>query len=523
MEKRGSSVAVTGEQQELLESNRAFKGKPLEKIGRYLDAADVARTKLAADPENALVRSDYNFAVGRIIEVIGEEKLEPWEQPLICPSGRGDSWSLTLPPPDPRPEYHPRNFEMSPADRLEFKGELVGERMVKQGLGAPTVVVGKDIDFTKIDQFAQGKQVFYGLTGVADFEGSGVTLRMLDPLNQENVLFDGHEYPLAGDFQAPLALGLAELDMKKKELKGFFKPDELLTSARLARLQPYDPEKIPVVCIHGLGNSPATWMPVIDFLRNDPVVRENYQFWFFSYPTGIAYPMMTAVLRHQLDQFNERYPDHKDIVVIGHSMGGMIARLLISENGTQLWDAYYDRPPEEIPFSDWTRMVMKRTLIFEPQEDIGRVIFASASHRGSDDASGFLGKLGAKAIGDPINDHNVNEEALRYVRPEIGQNGQKHLPNSIEVLNPENRFLKLVDQLPLKSDVPFHSIIGDRGKGGNLDKTKPQSSDGIVPYWSSHLDGAESELIIPSGHWSHLHPMGMAEIKRILILHAAAP
>jgi len=376
------------------------------------------------------------------------------------------------------------------------------------------------MDFTKIDQFAQGKQVYYGLTAVIEFDGADATVRLLDPLSQENVHYDGLDYPLAGDFQAPLALGLAELDAKKMELEGFFKPDQLLSAARLARLQPYDPDKIPVVCIHGLGNSPATWMPVIDFLRSDAAIREKYQFWFFAYPTGIPYPMMAAVLRHQLDRFNERYPDHKDLVVIGHSMGGMIARLLISDNGTQLWDYYYEQPPEEFPFSEWTRMVMSRTLIFEPRDDIGRVIFASASHLGSEDATSFLGKLGAKVIGDPIQDQQVNEEAIKFVRPELKVTEMKHLPNSLEVLDPENRFLELMDTVPFAEGIPFHSIIGDRGKGGNLDRIKPESSDGIVPYWSSHLDGAESELIIPSGHWSHLHPMGMAEIKRILLLHA---
>ena len=162
---------------------------------------------------------------------------------------------------------------------------------------------------------------------------------------------------------------------------------------------------------------------------------------------------------------------------------------------------------------------MSKTFIFEPRPDISRVIFASASHRGSDDSTSFLGKLGVKIIGNPISDADINREAIKYARPEVKTEGQKHLPNSIDVLNPDELFLKLVDELPLKANVPFHSIIGDRGKGGNLDRIKPQSSDGLVPYWSSHLEGAETELIIPSEHWSHLHPLGMAEIKRILLYH----
>ena len=139
---------------------------------------------------------------------------------------------------------------------------------------------------------------------------------------------DGRTYPLAADFTAPIALALAELEPRKKELGRLFKPDDIRVQARLARLQPYDPKKIPILCMHGLGDSQATWAPMIESLRADPVIRENYQIWFFSYPTGYPYPLSAAILRKQMDAINARYPDHKKIVVIGHSMGGMITRTL---------------------------------------------------------------------------------------------------------------------------------------------------------------------------------------------------
>ncbi len=100
----------------------------------------------------------------------------------------------------------------------------------------------------------------------------------------------GQTYPLAANFTAPIALALAELKPRKKELGGLFKPDEFATGARLARLQPYDPKKIPILCIHGLGDSQATWAPMIESLRADPVIRPNYQVWFFSYASGNPYP-----------------------------------------------------------------------------------------------------------------------------------------------------------------------------------------------------------------------------------------
>jgi pimeloyl-ACP methyl ester carboxylesterase len=493
--------------------------QPLKRFGLLLDATNAARLKLAKDPSNSIALSDYNFAIARIVEIIASENLAPWEAPVLSRSATSDGWSLTLPAPDSRPEYHPSNFKIMPSDRYEFKGKLVGTRNIKQGLGAPVIVVGKDIDFTKYDRFAQGKQVFYGLTAVIHFDGAKCELRLIDPLERETVNLDGHSYPLGADFQAPLALSLAELDVEKRELRGLFKPDQYVDNARLARLQPYNPDKIPVLFIHGLGNSPATWAPLIDFLRGDARIRQRFQFWFYSYPSGLPYPLSAAILRQQLDQIRDRYPDHKDMVIVGHSMGAMISRLMITDSGMTLWDAIYDVPPAELPVHWETRRVLKDALIFKAQSNISRVVYASASHRGSDDATNFLGRLGAKVIGKPIAEDRINDEAVASARPDL-RSGRRHIPNSIDLLDPNSRFLKAVDTLSPRPGIPYHSLIGDRGKGGNLGRTKPVSTDGIVPYWSSHIEGAASELIIPSEHWSILHPQGMAEIKRILILHA---
>ncbi len=517
-----SDITHTAGQRELARTLKGLSGQPLVKLGLLLDQADAARVKLAADPLNTLVQSDYNFAVARIMETIGEGKLAPWAAPLVCPSSSGEAWHLSLVAPDPRPEYQPGNFEIHPADRYHFKGKLVGERILKQGLGAPIVVIGKDLDFTKYDQFAQGKQVFYGLTATVNFKERDCAIVMRDPLDDETVPFDGNVYPLAADFQSPLALALAELDPKKREIAGMFKPGKFENSARLARLQRYNPDKIPVICIHGLGNSPSTWAPAIDFLRSDPEIREHFQFWFYSYPTGLPIPLSAAILRTQMDQMKERYPDHKDFVVIGHSLGGNITRLLTTDAGTALWDTYFAKPPEEIPFSPETRDILTRSLIFNARSDIARAIFASASLRGSEVASKFVGRLGSRIIGNPIAEKVIGEEALEHMRPERRVKKRNHLPNSVDMLDPENSFLPALNQLPIRPGLPYHSIIGDQGKGGNLDHTKPESSDGIVPYWSSHLEGAQSEIIIPSGHWSIHHSLGMAEIKRILLLHARA-
>ncbi|MFV1995381.1 MAG: esterase/lipase family protein [Verrucomicrobiales bacterium] len=496
---------------------KPLRGQPLARLGRCLDAANAARLQLAADPENSRPRSDYNFAVARIVETIEDAKLTPWEGPLSCKSAGPGNWSFSLKPPDPRPEYHPWNFHFLAADRYTFKGKLVSDHQATDGLGAPMIVIGKDMDFTKSDPFAQGKNIYYGFTAIILFDDRRCKLVAIDPLEQGTVSLDKHRYLLASDFQAPLALAMAQSSPRKMGLSKMFKPDKYEHSARLARLQVYNPDKIPVIFIHGLGDSQATWTPMIDFLRHDQTLRDRYQFWIFSYPTGLPYALPAASLRRQLDRMKDRYPNHKNVVIVAHSLGGNIARLFLSDSGMTLWDTYFDRPPEEIPFHDETRRLVVEMLIFKARSDVSRIIFASASLRGSNSATGFWGRLGAKLIGNPIAEETATGEALTYVRPEIRALGRKHLPNSIDLLDPESLFLKTVNNLPIKSGIPYHSIIGDRGKGGNLDHTKPVSTDGIVPYWSSHLDGALSERIIPSEHWSILHPLGMEEVKRILL------
>ncbi|QIF03628.1 alpha/beta fold hydrolase [Roseimicrobium sp. ORNL1] len=492
--------------------------EPLAQLGAYLDATAAASAVLAKQPGDTQARADYNFAVARIFEIISDAGLEPWKAPVRCP-GASQEWNLSF-KTDPRPDHNPANYSLVSPDRYRFKGKLVVQQDDKAGLGASLIARSKVPDATQIDPFAQGKHIYYGVTGLADVKGNNATLTLYDPLSVENVSMDGHTYPLAANFTAPIALALAELKPRKRELGGLFKPDEFATGPRLARLQPYDPKKIPILCIHGLGDSQATWAPMIESLRSDPVIRENYQIWFFSYASGYPYPASAAFLRQKMDLINARYPDHKKIVVLGHSMGGMISRTLMTDSGMKLWYAIYDKSPEETPFeNEETRKLMTDALIFKHRPEISRVTFLSPSHRGADMATNFFGRLGSKLIGGPKNLLKGDTSALAVAKPNSRGAHLKKMPNSIDFLDPENRFVVALAELPLAPGIPFHSILGDRGKGGNKDRTKPVSSDGIVPYWSSHLDGAESEVIIPSGHWTNQHPQGIAEVRRILYQH----
>ena len=512
-------MTSTAAQIELLQSIAPIGSASPVCLGHLLAAADTARKKLANNPGDVIALSDYNFAVARIVGTIDDSKLDTWGRPISCGLDTSGVWTLRSKATDIRSVRIAKTFRFVPADRFRFKGKLVGNRTIKQGLGAPLVVVGKDNVLDHVDSDAPNEDVFYGLTAIIEFDGQDCTLDFLDPLENETVRFDGNTYPLRADFQAPLALSLVERDPTLERLDGFFSSPEEVKTARLTRLQPYDSKKIPVIFIHGLGDTSAIWIPLIDYLRTDEEIRDRYQFWSFRYPSGIPYPLAAAILRSELDRFREIYPSHKDSVVIGHSMGGMIARLLVSESGTKLWDALYDTQPEDMDLPATEIARLRRALIFEPRPDISRVIYASASHRGADLAEGPIGRLGALLIGDPGADEYVSKESVTYLRPEVRPKGRKHLPNSVDLLAPDATVLLVGDTLPSRKGLKFNSLIGDQGLGGHLDHTKPNSTDGVVPYWSSHLPGAESELVIPSKHWSILHPLGKTEILRILLSH----
>jgi pimeloyl-ACP methyl ester carboxylesterase len=494
------------------------KDKPLEQLGGWLDAANAARLKLAANPENKAALGDYNFAVARVMDILAGQRLTPWDKGVVCPSGTNGAWNLRL-----RSPWRQRDFarwQFTPVDRYDFRRILRGDRMAKPGLGAPLVVTADDPDYVRDEATAGRQRVFYGLTAVIRFKGRDSEVVLLDPLENDTVALGESIFPLAGDHQGPLALSLTELDPEKRKGRGIFQPKDPEPAVRLARLEQFNPNKIPVLFIHGLGGRTADWEPLLEYLRADPRIRRNYQFWFFNYSSLQPYAASAALLRKQLAAIRKRHPEAKEIVVVGHSMGGMIGRLLLTDSRRTLWDAYFGKPPGEIPFSEMTRKIMTESLIFKPVPGISRVIFASPCHRGSEMAQTFFGRLLASLLGNRIGDGHVYREAFSLVRPVARSLGRNLLPgSSIDLLAPDNLFIATVDSLPIKRGVPFHSLMGDRGLGGFLDHRKPTSSDGVVPYWSSHLSGAQSEKVVPSGHWSHLHPLGMAEIKRILVEH----
>jgi pimeloyl-ACP methyl ester carboxylesterase len=503
---------LTNAEATIVKAIQLDRSNPLAALSEYMSAAETALRQFERNPRDENARNDYNFAVARIIAVIGDQKLDPWTQPLRIPAASGD-FVLTH-KPDPRPLWNPTLYRFTPADQFDVHGIYVTERTTRDGIGAPLVAVGREANQDARANFSLPR-TYYGVTAIARFEGRRCVLSFEDPLAEETVQVDGHTYPLAADFTVPLAVMLASTNPKKIELARLLNPAKYAETAQISRLQPYDPNKAVVLVVHGLMDSPATWTPMLNTLRGDPNIRRYYQFWFYSYPSGYPYPYSASILRRELDAVEKRFPLRKPMVVIGHSMGGCISRLLITDTGDKLWMKLFNKPPEQVPLTPEAREIFTESLIFHHRPEIGRVIFISAPLRGSDLASNWAGRIGSSLVRAPSSLLSAGNSAIKITTFHSDDLKLKRMPNSVDTLAPNNRFVKAINTIPITAGIPYHTIMGDRGKGD-----APNSSDGIVPYWSSHMAGAKSELIVPSAHSAHQNPQAIDEVRRILILNA---
>jgi pimeloyl-ACP methyl ester carboxylesterase len=369
------------------------------------------------------------------------------------------------------------------------------------------------------DDFTMPK-LYYGVTALIHFEKRQAEISYEDPLATERVTVVGHSFPLAADFTAPIAMLLAQQNPRRLEISGLLHPDDQAGSTRIVRSRPYDPDKTVVLIIHGLKDSPATWVPMLNRLQADEELRRKYQVWFYSYPSGYPYPHSAAILRREFDAIERRFPLRKKMVVIGHSMGGCIARLLITDTGDKLWREIFKTPPAETPLPAGSKAQLREDLIFQHRPEIGRVVFIAAPLRGSELARTWVGRVGSSLVKLPSTMVNTGTEAVRAISFHRDELRMDRAPNSVDFLTPNNRFVRAIQTIPVTPGIPHHVICGDRGKGGHRDKTKPVMTDGVVPYWSSHMDTAESELVVPSGHSAHQNAQAIAEVERILKLQA---
>ncbi len=369
----------------------------------------------------------------------------------------------------------------------------------REGIGLP--VVGKVTPGRMADPNAPPSGYAIAATAlvVPDQDGR-LNLIFADPQRLEVVRVFQQELPTAMDLEAPLEAAKSMGPRFGEGLRYLLRADRFGDRSQLIFLKPFDSAKTPVVLIHGLKSTPRMWKPVVKRLLASKEIRERYQFWFFYYPTGQPVPLSGLQLGEALREAALRHRLKKPFILIGHSMGGIVARIQVSRISPD--DAEEVVPQiAKLPVGSNAR----RAIVFEPRRDVARVIFINTPHRGSGIALGTLGALTVRLIRLPRSVVAELEEFADFLIP----GGRGRLPTSIHGLSPRSRFLRILDRFP--PTAPSHSIIGDRGQRDTL-----RSSDGVVPSSSSHVAFAESELLIPTGHGGFGHPKALAEIIRIL-------
>ena len=456
-------------------------------------------------------------------------------QALRLPSGDGGAFTLSV----VHTGFPWRPEEFGPLLACDdYQVEGLANQHHAYGLGVPLIVV-RDPAAPPPEHNYYPKRVSFPATAFFRFDGGLAELgarrtgrlELYNPLTVQAVEVRGRTVPLETDLTTPLAYFLADANLETAAYVGFLRGDSLQGRYGVHMLEPYQPGKIPVVLVHGLLSSPLTWMPAFNDLRADPALRDRFQFWFYFYPTGDPYLATAADLRRDLEKLRaDLDPDHRDaaldrMVLVGHSMGGLISKLLTVDSGDDFWRVVSGRPFGDLTLRPETRDELHRIFFFNREPFVKRVIFLGTPHHGSSLSPSPLGRLGdelvrlPKGLMDAVKDaaaENPGQPVLRNFHS---------LPTSVDLLAPGEPSLELLASRPCPPGVHYHSVVGIVPPGRALEAAADRplrAGRRRRALQEHHLDDAESELIVPADHFHiHQHPLSILEMRRILLEHAA--
>lgn len=423
-------------------------------------------------------------------------------------------------PPGFRVAFHPGGpgiFAPQYFDRLEpaahYKVDGLKHHRV-DGIGTPMVGYRENRGRDTIEKWYPPEGITRAVTAVAVPGASGkVEVRLIDRMHAETATISGKRQTLAGDFTVPFTTLLEKT--APLQLSGF-------TSMILSKsdrepgfvlMEPYDPSRTPLILIHGLFSTPLAWAELTNELWAEPAVRRRYQIWHYLYPTNAPALYSARIMRGKLDELRGVLdPDGNDpamrrSVVIGHSMGGLLAKSLAVAPRDAFWDAVFTRPFDSLDLTPAERATLQEAFHWKPRGNVDRIIFCSVPFRGSRIASSWIGKLGSSLIAPNSQFEDFFSE-VENKNPGIFQPYYAALGNgkitSVMTLSPGQRSMEIFDRLPLTESTSAHIITG--------------SMDFVVHRSSATVAGAESNIEVPAGHGSFHHPKAIEEIIRILKL-----
>ena len=414
--------------------------------------------------------------------------------------------------------------EFIPADNLRVNG--FSSRRRDAGVGVPLIAVREGEELTQSVAAHMPPRLNLAATaflrvegGLADLErGATATLELYAAFDVPTVDVGGQPVPLETDLTAPLARQLEGGRVWAFEFGSYLSASSYKNMTGMWMLQPYQRGKIPVVFVHGMVSSPARWAEMFNQLNADPELRARYQFWFFSYTSGNPIIYSGSLLRDSLTEMVQTLdPDGsdaslRDMVVIGHSQGGILTRLQAVASGDAYWKNFESSgfPLEKLSSED--RDFLRKLAVFQPHPSVKRVIFVSTPQKKAIVATGWLGRIFRSFASAPSALFDKMTSVGRS--PDLLDLLTKKTPTSVDNMASDNQFVLTLASLPVAPGIHSHSIIAVKGDG-----PPDELDDGAVAYQSAHIEPVDSEFIVRAGHSCQDNPFVIEEVHRILLLH----
>jgi hypothetical protein len=525
----------------LLDGLRQERWRRGHSIDRFLDAVayahdylfepELASGRHPSDPRFRLACEIYNGGLERLIKAVqSKDPIDP--QGVIHLKVHGEEQVLQM---------ILRDSPWTPSDvhklilASDFEVSGLATSYNQYGLGVP--LIGVRVTDPKKEERSPQERFFpdemaFPLTAFlapnsrlrdpteAVDDARRCTLQLIDPVIYRSIGREPNVIALETDLTTPLAYMWSHTDLERYRWAGLLRPEQGLKRANLLMVRPYEKGKIPVVMVHGLISSPLAWIPMLSELQRDPVLQKKYQFMLYMYPTGVPIPIAAAGLRDTLSQAKMMFnPDGRDpafdrMVLLGHSMGGLLSHLMVVSSGDQLWRLNSDRSFDDIIGPQKVLDELRNLLFFEPLPFVSRVVFLATPHRGSDLSRGVVGRVSAGLISDPDYIHKLLAQLVKENPDAFAPRHFRRFPSSIETLETDSDTLLALLEMKPNPEVEFHSIIGSVRPG-----PRNQTTDGVVTYRSAHFDDAKSEKIVRSDHGVQKDGEAILEVRRILALH----
>jgi pimeloyl-ACP methyl ester carboxylesterase len=412
-----------------------------------------------------------------------------------------------------------------PADRYRVRGVSVRNRTA--GVGLPLIALRKKTD----KGFSGGQPV--PVTALLRVQGglpalnagtASAALELYSTQDTASIDSKGVAIPLESDLTTPLAYSLEGSEFFDLGLSAFLGKEPNKVPDGLYMTEPYRPGKIPIVFVHGTASNPVWWVEMFNTLRFDPLIRAKYQFWYFAYTSNKAVAASAAELREALRAKvagidpQGKDPALQQMVVAGHSQGGLLTKFIVVDTGDSLVRAVTGKDLDALEMPAESKARVSRLLVVKPLPFVKTVIFLSTPHRGSFQSKAWNRNLVRWLVTLPATMVQNSLEYFDYVTDDVKKllGGKKTVFTSADSMSPDNPVLKTLAETPLAPGVAGHSIIAVQTDGD-----PKLGNDGVVEYGSAHLEGMASEYIVRSAHSSQLNPLAIDEVRRILVENLA--